>query len=316
LQADALWFDRGFFRGAGMSNAFHTGEQAVQARAGTAAMAAKIGTGIHPEIAPAAQRFLAAQTLLIVGAADHRGALWATALSGAPGFAVAEDERTVRLAVQLPDGDRLKGELRVGTPLALLAIEFASRRRLRLNGVVIDVTPSHVRMRSDQCYGNCPKYIQRREPGAQRSIRVAHGEARSGAALSAAQQAWVAACDTFFIATAHPDAGADVSHRGGNPGFVHVVDPRTLIWPDYTGNGMFQTLGNLALHPAAGLLFLDFDAGRTLQLTGNAAVRWDSTEGFPGAERLMRFAVDCVVEVDGAFPGGWQLVERSPFNPA
>jgi hypothetical protein len=104
----------------------------------------------------------------------------------------------------------------------------------------------------------------------------------------------VASSDTFFIATAHPEAGADASHRGGNPGFVEVSgDGTTLLWPDYSGNAMFNTLGNLVADPSAGLLFLDGKRGGALQITGAAEILWDGPDvrRLPGAERAVRFRV-------------------------
>ncbi|MDX2167339.1 MAG: pyridoxamine 5'-phosphate oxidase family protein, partial [Deltaproteobacteria bacterium] len=143
------------------------------------------------------------------------------------------------------------------------------------------------------------------------------GAVQRGAGLDAAQRAWIAAADTCFIATAHPTRGADASHRGGAPGFVQVVDEHTLRWPDYAGNGMFQTLGNLATRPAAGLLFVDFASGAALQLTGSARVSWDAADAaaMAGAERVVEFHVAAVVERRGAVPAGWQFLEASPHNP-
>ncbi len=117
---------------------------------------------------------------------------------------------------------------------------------------------------------------------------AAPARARRAPGLAEAQRAWIRRADTFFIATSHPEAGADASHRGGMPGFVRVEGDR-LVWPDYAGNAMFNTLGNIALHPRAGLVFPDFEAGATLQLTGRAAVDWDRDRAgsFPGAERLV-----------------------------
>jgi predicted pyridoxine 5'-phosphate oxidase superfamily flavin-nucleotide-binding protein len=76
--------------------------------------------------------------------------------------------------------------------------------------------------------------------------------------------------DTFFLGTTHPDRGSDASHRGGPSGFVRVEDDRSLWWPDYPGNNMFSSLGNIAVDPVAALLFVDFATGRTLHLTGRA----------------------------------------------
>ena len=143
------------------------------------------------------------------------------------------------------------------------------------------------------------------------------GGAQRASALDDRQQDWIRRADTFFIATRDAEAGADASHRGGNPGFVHVVDGRRLAWPDYSGNRMFQTLGNLESDPRAGVLFPDFVRGRTLQLTGRATVDWDPARanGFAGAERVVDFAIDDVIEIRGRGGLQFRLIGRSPFNP-
>ena len=108
-----------------------------------------------------------------------------------------------------------------------------------------------------------------------------------------------------------------MSHRGGNPGFVTVAGPDTLVWPDYLGNMMFNTLGNIATNPQAGLLFLDFDIGSTLQLSGQASIVWDSPqiEAYQGAERLLSFRVGQAIEVANKLPLRWEFEGYSPFNP-
>ncbi len=136
-------------------------------------------------------------------------------------------------------------------------------------------------------------------------------------ALSAPQRLTIERADTFFIASVHEGTGTDASHRGGPPGFVRVVDERTLRFPDYAGNNMFQTLGNISTDPRVGLLFVDFDSGTTLQLTGRARILWDP-EGFPeltGAERAVEVEIDEVVEIAGEGPLGWRFLGYSPFNP-
>ena len=110
------------------------------------------------------------------------------------------------------------------------------------------------------------------------------------AELSSQHQRLIARADTFFIATDHPESGADISHRGGNPGFVRIVDSRRLAIPDYSGNNMFNTLGNIVANPRVGLLFIGFESGRTLQLTGRATIDWDSARAstLAGAARIRR----------------------------
>ena len=115
----------------------------------------------------------------------------------------------------------------------------------------------------------------------------------------------------------HPDAGADASHRGGAAGFVRVAGPRNLLWGDYAGNRLFQSLGNTAVHPPAGLLFLEPETGSTLQLTGTLEIDWspEAAATIPGAERVLRFSIEQVVERTGAIPLRWARGDSSPANP-
>jgi predicted pyridoxine 5'-phosphate oxidase superfamily flavin-nucleotide-binding protein len=143
------------------------------------------------------------------------------------------------------------------------------------------------------------------------------GEPESTTVLSRGQQAMIAAADTFFIASFHPEGGADASHRGGAPGFVRVLDESTLAFGDYPGNNMFNTLGNLTAQPRAGLLFLDFAEGAVLQLTGRA--RLDREPGtiadFRGARGVVVvFEVEEAMTTREAGVRG-VLLEPSPVNP-
>ena len=96
----------------------------------------------------------------------------------------------------------------------------------------------------------------------------------------------------------------DASHRGGNPGFVKVTEPARLIFPDYAGNNHFNTLGNLVLDPRAGLLFVDFEHGDLLQLTGRVAIDWSEPDQlvYPGARRLVSFVLEAAVELRSTLP--------------
>ena len=90
-------------------------------------------------------------------------------------------------------------------------------------------------------------------------------------------KAWIQSTDTVFIGSQGTDRKMDASHRGGNPGFVEALDNHTLRIPDYQGNSMYNTLGNFVQNPHAGLLIIDFDNGKTLQLTGKAEIIFDQS---------------------------------------
>jgi uncharacterized protein len=293
---------------------FHRGEIAVQSRAGVRDMAERVGRGVRDVIPPPARTFLLGLPFVVAASTDAAGDVWASLLSGEPGFARALDERRLEIGADPVAGDPLGRTLGAGAPLGILAIEPATRRRMRVNGSVETYAPGRIVLRAEEVFSNCPKYIQARD---WERRGVGTPVSASGDGLTAAQTRWIEGADTFFVATHAAEGGADASHRGGAPGFVRVEGARALVWPDYQGNMMFQTLGNLALNPKAGLLFVDFDRGATLQLTGEASVDWDPEAAavFPGAERLVRFRVARVVETEGAVPLQWTFVEASPFNP-
>lgn len=297
---------------------YHSGELAVQQRAGLTTQAGFSLGGIHETVPPVAREFLAEQPMIVVGAADPAGRLWATQLTGEPGFLRVPDPRTLVIdALPVPE-DPLADVL--GTAhsvrLGMIAIEPATRRRMRINGRA-HRDGDGLRVGLDQVIANCPKYLQKRD-----HRRAAAGEAEprtvtTGSALDAAQQEAVRRADTFFIATASDDGDTDASHRGGNPGFVQVLSPTLLRWPDYVGNAMFLTLGNLLLNPAAGILVPDWKTGTALHLSGTARTVWDTEEvaRTPGAQRLVEFFVEAVHEVSSASPLRWSKPGYSRFNP-
>ncbi|MGV0849756.1 pyridoxamine 5'-phosphate oxidase family protein [Mycolicibacterium phlei] len=188
------------------------------------------------------------------------------------------------LAVQARAGVREQAA-RLGR--GMLAIDFASRRRVRVNGTVADADADGLTVAVDQAFGNCPRYIQPRDLSpAQPS---AAQDFRRGDTLGESAAAVIGAADTFFLGTEHPSRGADASHRGGPPGFARVAG-NTLWWPDYPGNNMFNSLGNLAVDPAAAVLVVDFATGATVQVSGTGAVEWS------GTDRRVVLAVEAVVE--------------------
>jgi predicted pyridoxine 5'-phosphate oxidase superfamily flavin-nucleotide-binding protein len=307
---------------------FHAGERAVQTRLGVRAQMAAAGPRYIRDHMPDQHRELFGKLpMLLVGSMDACRRPWASMLVARPGFISTPDERTLRVAAVPAAGDPLRAHLAPGVALGLLGIEPHTRRRNRANGRVTALDDGGFTMRVEQSFGNCAKYIQARTPHGvgepSRLSRAGQGR-REGPLLSDAARALVRRADTFFIASSTPLArpgqradGADVSHRGGKPGFVHlgVEGGRSVLTvPDFTGNFIFNTLGNLAAHPYAGLLFADPDSGDVLQLTGSADVIWDgpSVEAFAGAQRLLRVTVDEGVWRPEALPLRWSAPELAP----
>ncbi len=279
---------------------YHDGELEVQARAGVRELAEKVGRIIGDSIPDAAMRFLAARPIVITSTIDADGRVTASVLAGSPGFARAENEKTVRIDPRAGHIERVRSDLASDKRIGILAIDFATRRRIRVNGSG-RVDGSSIVVRTIEVYSNCPQYIHAHDlsPGGEVRNETAH----ESASLDDEQQAMIRGADTFFIASAHP-AGADASHRGGDPGFVQIDSPSRISFGDYSGNNMFNTLGNLAASPACGLLFIDFDSGRTLQLQGSASIDWDPARAatVPGATRVIDFAVANVIDAEAVIP--------------
>src|SRR5215813_1565499 len=296
---------------------FHEGERAVQRRAGGERVAAQVGRNILSFLPPEFAAFLSRQPFVVVASQDEHAHVWASLIAGGAGFARALDDRQILLAGRPAPGDPLEGAYeRAQARIGVLAIEFGTRQRIRLNGVA-QRTGEGLLLTVAEAFGNCPKFIQRRLPAGQPTGPAAASH-RESAALDARQAALARRADTFFIASTHPQAGADASHRGGRPGFVEVAAAgRRLTFPDYGGNRMFQTLGNLTINPRAGLLFVDWEAGSTLQLTGRAQIVWDAQalRSRPGAERLVEVRLGAVRERPRALPARWRLIEPHRRNP-
>ena len=293
---------------------FHEGELAVQDRAGVRAQAKRLGGAMLavPDLSGGIGSFLADRDFAVITARDADRRLWISPLLAPAGFLDARD-RTLHIHTTPRRGDPLHG-LAPGQPVGMLAIEFATRRRVRVNGTLTRTGADGLELSVDQAFGNCPKYIQQRH--LERNDRRATGDVVRSDRLSAEHTELIRRADTFFLGTVHPTRGADASHRGGTPGFVRVEGDR-LWWPDYPGNNMFNSLGNLEVDKSAALLFVDFDSGASLQVSGTAVVDW-TTPGAPGDDggtgRLVEFTVESAVSGHrlGLHSGAPRL---SPHNP-
>jgi len=292
---------------------FHRGEQAVQTR---------VGVRVIRDFMPEQHReFFGQLPLIVIGAVDATGSPWASMLMGTPGFISSPDSHLLRIDAHLLAGDPLADTLNEGADIGLLGIEFHTRRRNRVNGPILSKDAHGFMLQVRQSFGNCPKYINKRSCEFIGTQNITPRAPRISDRLDASSAGQIQSADTFFIAThcsetpSQRSHGADVSHRGGKPGFVRIDDEHTLTWPDYTGNFLFNTLGNLMLNPRAGLLFPDFESGDMLYLSGRGDVIWEGDEvaAFPAAQRLVRFHIDRLVQLPAALPMCWRFEEYSPF---
>ncbi len=308
-----------------VADTFHEGERAVQARVGAVVRErlAQMGPRVIRDFMPDQHReFFQQLPFVLAGTVDAAGQPWASVLAAPPGFIRSPDEHHLQVRAVPLAGDPLKHTLVDGAGIGLLGIEPHTRRRNRMNGVVRNPGTSGFDVELSQSFGNCPKYIQAREPVFVGVPATAAPVVHEAAGLDAAARRMVGKADTFFIATAYAGdrdtvgvaGGVDVSHRGGKPGFVRLDADGTLTVPDFLGNFFFNTLGNLTVNPRAGLLFIDFESGDLLYLAVTAEIVWEGPElqAFEGAQRLLKLKVVSSRRVEAALPLRWGAAELSP----
>ena len=304
-----------------IENPYHEGELLVQQRVGEVGEAQNNGRVISNSILKGALKFIEQQPMVVLGSVDEQQNVWASVLVGYPGFMQAVDQHTVDFDLTQATcnwHDPFWNNVEIHSSVGTLVIELATRRRLRLNGRVTRTAPARLRLEVEESYPNCPKYIQRRQVTIHPEKSSYSSQPEAGKRLKPDQQVLITAADTFFVASAHPAHGIDASHRGGNPGFVRVVDNKTLQIPDYVGNSMFNTLGNFMINPRAGLVFLDFERHRTLQLIGRSEILWefnDLKHPSGDTQRYWKFKIERWVETELWQALHWEFVDYSPHNP-
>lgn len=299
-----------------MTSPFHSGEQALQQQIGKRDKLEAYGQRAIRDHMPEQHRtFFQQLPFVVAGAADDQGRLWAGLIGRGAPFLASPDPRHLVLEVDDRPGDPLRRALTAGRPLGLLGLEYHSRRRNRVNGQITHRHGADLTFAVDQSFGNCPQYIQTR---AFAPVAQPPGPISALSALTGRAAEMIASAEHMFVASALPgegiEASADVSHRGGNPGFLQITGNSILV-PEFSGNNHFNTLGNFLLNPRAGLLVPDFTTGDLLSLTGRVEVMFDPTPeiaGFDGAIRSWRFDLEEGVLLKGSFPLRAEVEAVSP----
>ncbi len=300
---------------------WHSGERALQAKVGVAERMETLGKRVIRDYMPDQHReFYEHLPYLIIGAVDAEGWPWASLLDAHPGFIQSPDARQLHITRRPDAEDPAGGEFAPGAAVGMLGIDLHTRRRNRLNGHISDVRENGFSVSVEHSYGNCPQYIQLRALKQVPLNAVAERPpVQRLTALDDAATATIRGADTFFVASyvdlegAQPHRSVDVSHRGGQAGFVRV-EGDVLTIPDFAGNLFFNTLGNFQLNPRAGLLFVDFQTGDLLQVAGTVTLILDGPDiaAFQGAERLWQVRVEQVVRRPAALRSRWEFQGWSP----
>jgi len=297
-----------------LNDVFHPDERRAQA---LAQFDIKIAP-IRPAMPEQHRTFFAGLPYLLASTIDDEGWPLATLFTGPPGFVSSPDDTHLRINAPRRQDDPALNAMFSGKEIGILGIDFSNRRRNRANGRIGRMDKNRIEIAIDQSFGNCPKYIQIREiypvdratpPPAREDLTQMDDQAR----------ALISRADTLFVAShaysEKAQGGADVSHRGGQAGFVKIDGNRLWI-PDFVGNKFMNTLGNLLAKPKAALLFPDFDTGDILHLQGTTEIVWqpETIKGPEGAQRYWCVDVQRAWRFRQALPWRGRNVEYSPAS--
>ncbi|WP_417813534.1 pyridoxamine 5'-phosphate oxidase family protein [Thalassospira alkalitolerans] len=304
--------------GAKTDGPWHEGEIHLQKLVGVDARMAEVGKRVlRDHLIDQHRQFYPQLPFAVFGAVDDNGDVWATLRANHPGFLSSPDPYQLIVAPPRDAPAPADAGMDDGKAIGMIGIELHTRRRNRLNGKITRHSNDRFTIRVGHSFGNCPQYIHLRDVEFTRDpLAPALPENKLyedlDGGLDEQARAIISSADTFFVATYVDRPGenreVDVSHRGGNPGFVRIGSDGSLTIPDFAGNLFFNTLGNILSNPKAGLVFTDFATGDVLQITGDAYVIIDGPEivAFQGAERLWRVFPRNVVLRKSALPIRWR----------
>ncbi|KAF1925071.1 uncharacterized protein M421DRAFT_70768 [Didymella exigua CBS 183.55] len=303
-------------------------------------------------LTPQASFMLQRAPLLAFGTLDNEARPWTALWGGAPGFSgpIGDDFVGTRTlvdgkydpVVQALVGGGEKGEMvrpeGEGKMISGLALDLVTRKRVKLAGKMAagslrsveveveegaespaDAPPTQDQIQLvteiEQSMGNCPKYMNQYEI---HPALLAPSVLSSGPSLSPEAASLVERADMLFLSTSG-GADMDTNHRGGAPGFIRTISASRIVYPEYSGNRLYQSLGNLQLNPLIGVTIPDFETGNVLYTTGRASILIG-----PDAEKMIpgiNLAVDItltetrLVKHGLAFRGTLRPNGHSPYNP-
>ena len=304
-----------------MNDIFHDGQLAVQKITGEEEIEKSripmISNALHPRSIP----FIEHQVLAFPGSEDSNGDIWLSLLVGKRGFINIPSLQEIKfdLSKIVSNMDDIFFEnIKTKPTVGLLFHEAERRARYRAWGVAHhegDALSFDIKMG----YFSCPKHIQREVIELPENTKEIVSNYNKGTALGKLEKEWISNAHTFFITTQTKKGDIESSHRGGDPGFIEIQENGLLRIPDYLGNSMFSTLGNIYENPKAALLFVDYKKGETLQLSGTAALQFDQNsedDFYKSGEtgRFWTFATKKWIRTMNHHKVNTAFIDFSPFN--
>ena len=305
------------------NSVFHEGEKSFHKTLRIEDRMDELGKRMMRDFIPDQHRdFFAQLPMIHICALDENGHPCAILRTGEPGFISTPDEFTLVINSEPLAGEPQQLQLGKGSKISIVGVEFATRRRNRLNATITSHENNKLEMKVDQSFGNCPKYIQIRNMFPPEKMAT-NPEISNSVSLGDFEREIIGSVDTLFIASRspliddNPKNGVDINHRGGNPGFVEILDDQTIQFPDYMGNNFFNTFGNIVGDPRVGLQFIDFENKALLHVQGRAEIiTLDGIfDGTPDMGRRVKIKVENITTVKDVLPFKPEFISWSPMLP-
>ncbi|OBR09449.1 Oxidoreductase FAD-binding domain-containing protein [Colletotrichum higginsianum IMI 349063] len=321
---------------------FHAGELALHNLLNVPRQSNPTASGLPPSYGAR----IAASPLLALGTLDRHNRPWTTLWGGEAGGVarpIAEDVLGVRSRVDVVDDPVLSALWDVdeeaegvkdgevvqpglggdgGRLVAGLGIDLRTRDRVKFAGRMVAGAVNggevQVAVKVEESLGNCPKYLNKKDVEARASIEK--GRVERGLPLGEGALGVVERADMVFLTSGH-EKSMDTNHRGGPRGFVRVarndVGGVEIVYPEFSGNRLYQTLGNLKVNPLIGIAIPDFETSDVLYLTGSASilVGRDAAAHLPHTKLAVKVKVAAAVFVESGLPFVGTPLEASPYNP-
>lgn len=288
-----------------------------------------------PFLSPRAASLVQQCPILALGTLDYQGRPWSTIWGGTAGFATPVSESLIGLQTQVdskydPVVQALltgnQTEAYKGKMVSGLAVDLENRRRVKLYGRMVtgslsdgDAGQAQLVVHIEESLGNCPKYMNKKHivPAKPDSKLISDSPQLSATAVELLSRA-----DTIFISSSHGATTMDTNNRGGPPGFMRVqsnnASGAVIVYPEYSGNRLYQTLGNLETTPLAGFVVPDFDTGNVLYFTGSTEILAgkDAAAVLPRSNLAVRVTIAAAIFVENGLGFRGEAGDPSPYNPS
>ena len=260
-----------------MQDYYQEGQFALQRITGEEEIAQDRLAMVQPSIHERSIPFIEKQIFAFLGSEDANGSLWLSLLIGEKGFISVPSLQEVKLdldKVVTNREDIVFTNIKTKPTVGLLFHQAAKRARYKAWGIASE-KDNQLSFDIKMGYKSCPKHIQKERIALPEESKALVPSFTKGNDLGSSEKDWIIKSHTFFVTTQSKKGAVESAHRGGNPGFIEIMDDGRLRIPDYFGNSIYSTLGNIYNNPKAALLFIDYDNGETLQLSGSAVIQFD-----------------------------------------